>query len=755
MAKTTFVIPDSVRPVLDTASDTETIERPPAERTHFRALLAGNPNYFGTLGASPLAAEVPIQCDKRFEEIGCVGFHPQVRRLDAVIYVKQPFGYGGDICTRGTQECVRFYLSYDNGTSWDDLGTASVTVYDVPTSVTNGRRLEYAVHVPCAPRARLCLIKNVVLVRAILSWDYCPPANQPNWKPVWGEVHNTNILVEPRRRLPWFELFNEISAKLPTSIAPLLNLDQEAEIKVPAALSLAQLHALYRDKGVEPHRYALPAVQKLLAQSSFGGPFAELPANGLFGDIGLKPAEVLGPILNPKDGNTFYEELDCVGYDPVTSELSAVFRVKRPFGYGGNPCTAGSREFVTFWADLNNNGTFETCLGNAEVRVYDIEQDIPGKGLEYSVFLPVNFGQFRQDCREGPRVIPIRAILSWNAPAECPFPNRPPVWGNHEDTLILLAPGRPVVAGNFSPVLFNISTIAVCDIDQANGLTSVGDRPFGGALYIVGDIPAANGLAAPDRVKYRLFVRQRPPSPALPGSWQPIANDFNVTINQQSGILTQFPFVQQVDPIGPYAGYYTYRDYGIGTGTWRKITAPYVGLLGVWNTALPLDGLWEIRVEAVDTVTGITYVADVTHCPDGTTRQNVVVHLDEVPPVPSITITDYSTDNGATWIPAIACGDFNAGVLIRGTYSVTDDHFGTLSLSVLPSVPANGASPTPSARSYPVVPTTGETGTWTLNTAGMEPCGYVVFLDTHDRTIVSASGGWQAHDSVGFCLRAG
>ena len=28
---------------------------------------------------------------------------------------KQPFGYGGDICSSGTPEYVRFYLSFDNG----------------------------------------------------------------------------------------------------------------------------------------------------------------------------------------------------------------------------------------------------------------------------------------------------------------------------------------------------------------------------------------------------------------------------------------------------------------------------------------------------------------------------------------------------------------------------------------------------------------------------------------------------------------
>src|SRR4029453_8198383 len=107
----------------------------------------------------------------------------------------------------------------------------------------------------------------------------------------------------------------------------------------------------------------------------------------------------------------------------------AVLRVKRPNGYSGGPCTAGSREYVTFWADLNNNGTFETCLGTASVRVHDIP-NVPTQGLEYSVYLPVNFGAYKQPREKGPRLVPIRAILSWASVPDCAFPNKPPVWGN-------------------------------------------------------------------------------------------------------------------------------------------------------------------------------------------------------------------------------------------------------------------------------------------------------------------------------------
>jgi hypothetical protein len=51
------------------------------------------------------------------------------------------------------------------------------------------------------------------------------------------------------------------------------------------------------------------------------------------------------------------------------------------------------------------------------------------------------------------------------------------------------------------------------------------------------------------------------------------------------------------------------------------------------------------------------------------------------------------------------------------------------------------------------VPTTGEAGTWTLDTTGMDPCGYVIRLYATDRTNVNSTG--NAYDmayDVGFCL---
>ena len=102
---------------------TELIHR--QARTQFRVLLAANANYFGNLADSPFHAVLPIQGNTFYEEIGCVGYHPQQEYLEAVVYVKQPAGYSGSICQAGSLEYVRFYLSFDNGATWQDQGVSS------------------------------------------------------------------------------------------------------------------------------------------------------------------------------------------------------------------------------------------------------------------------------------------------------------------------------------------------------------------------------------------------------------------------------------------------------------------------------------------------------------------------------------------------------------------------------------------------------------------------------------------------------
>jgi hypothetical protein len=84
------------------------------ERNAFKALLLTNPNYFGNLEKSAFKAILPINGSTFYEELGCVGYHPQQKMLEGVVYIYQPSGYGTDICGSGSPEYVRFYLSYEH-----------------------------------------------------------------------------------------------------------------------------------------------------------------------------------------------------------------------------------------------------------------------------------------------------------------------------------------------------------------------------------------------------------------------------------------------------------------------------------------------------------------------------------------------------------------------------------------------------------------------------------------------------------------
>lgn len=121
------------------------------ERDKFKALLLTNPNYFGNLAESKFQPVLPISGNTFYEELACIGYHPQQRRLEGVVYIYQPSGYGSDVCGPGSPEYVRFYLSFDNGVTWVDQGLTSFQAFDIAEGTEGGKRLEYAVQLPAKP----------------------------------------------------------------------------------------------------------------------------------------------------------------------------------------------------------------------------------------------------------------------------------------------------------------------------------------------------------------------------------------------------------------------------------------------------------------------------------------------------------------------------------------------------------------------------------------------------------------------------
>ena len=710
------------------------------ERAQFKALILANPNYFGNVKKSPFKPKLKILSNTEYEEIGCVGFQPQFNRLEAVVFCKQPFGYGGDVCSNGTPEYVRFYLSFNDGASWQDQGLASFTAYDIP-GTTGAKQLEYAVTLQIDPPKKFCFINNLVLVRAILSWNVPPSPNDPDFTPVWGNVHNTHIQIEPYKLFVLGELFETLKIKTPPELPDLLDLTQPVEAAKPKVLSAVELQALYKDKKVEPHRFALAEVQKLISQPTLSESLMAPDFKGVLQDLEINLADIIGK-LSPVDGDTSYEELECIGLNPNQDTLVGVIIAKLPFGYSGGPCTAGSREFVTFWADFNDDGTFETCIGTTSVNVYDIENN-PKEGLQYAVFLPVDLNAHRQPCEDGPKVVKIRAILSWQVPPPCFNPNYIPVWGNREETLIHIKPGPVVQPGTHPPFIETVGSMGVLSINPITGLANgpallagftAQDSPFGGVVVITGHIGNPLDIssgAAP--LKYRVSVSD---DGGL--TWQRLTNNFTIGRSQLlDGVWSFLPnVIQSVDA----DDFYTYReDLTGGPGNAQIFVLGNV--LARWQTG-GLTGLWQIRIEVKDP-TNVIYVGAA-----------VTVRRDNSAPTATIDITS----GGGV------CADFLIGDVISGAYAVTDEHFGSLVLSVEPALggvftspaPIPGPSLMPLIRTYspPIVPTTGEAGTWSLDTTGMPRCGYVIRLRASDRTIRDSGFiGFRASDVKGLCLR--
>jgi hypothetical protein len=744
------------------------------ERTRFKSFLLQNPNYFGNLEVSDFKPVKVIKGNSTFEQMVCVGLNPPYDRLEAVVQIKRDSGYGGDICGPGSLEYVRFYVDlFDNGV-WHDVGVSSVRVYDLPGE----KPVCYAVRRDFSAARKFCLFENLVKVRAILQWGVPPPANTPNYNPVWGNVVNVQVQIHPRKFFPWGDLLKEIEQipiKFPDPIGPVIKtLDPAVKLTAIEAppLTVAQKQALYKGKDVPVHRFAFQEVQQAL---SLANPTAlALPGQSPLAELGLTPAlidDLIGKLF-PTDGNTSFEELRCVGLYPEADLIEAVLTVKKSSGYSGSLCSNGSTEYVAFWIDFGDGAGFQ-YRGTATVNVYDLTT-IPDEDLQYAVFLKTDLSKFRVPCQAGPRIVRLRGILSWATPPPPGNPNYVPVWGNREECRVQLHPGT--LEGHI-PLIESVGDILVPDINQVTGLSTgegqIGmfttfESPFGGEVRITGRIGnppnSFGGGAAP--FKYRVEVFGPPPF----NTWTPLTNPLVVGVSEWfSGIpvmcapgdfvcdVTLTP-TDDADGFGP--GWYTYLEDIQGPN--QRFLA--LDKLASWHTNVAMEGLWRIRITAKDPA-GPVLLPGV---------QTVIVRIDNTRPSgpagpgatqaqieadPPLTITS-ATLNGNP-LPAVACGKFPVGAIITGTYEAHDpgltspnQHFNGLSLTVIPAGPANGVTPSPSSRSYPLqVPTTGEAGIWTLDTHGMDPCGYVIRFRATDRTNVNSKGhAFDMTYDVGFCL---
>jgi hypothetical protein len=718
------------------------------ERNKFRSLLLTNPNYFGNLKDSKLKPVQEIIGNTSYEELKCVGFNPELSRLEAVVWIKQSSGFDGGICTIGSQEYVSFWLSYDNGAIWLPQGTVSFQVFDV----TGPHPLEYAASLVIQPEKRLCFLSNLPLVKAILSWN--TPPTGPASTPIWGNAIETRIQIPGFwLDIPFPILLDAAKLNLPPDVASIVAKDATVKLQAPNALSAAELKNQYANASVPPHRFLQDHIAKALKNP------ANLSVSSTYlSNLGIDLSAVIAA-LAATNGSIEYEQLECIGLeegDGGPDALVGTLVIKLPTGYLGNPCAAGSREYVAFWIDWGGGWQW---VGTAAANVHDIAT-IPKEGLSYAVYQPVNLNPHRKSCQDGAVTAKVRAILSWDSPPPPANPDFVPVWGNRLETIIFVNPGVSQVTGDFTPYLSSICLIDPCDIDQTSGWAypGAGDKPFGASISIYGSIPGQPLFVDPPAglPVYQVTVQQIDTATStLIGSPQILTDPFGITIQKKvgGGTVTSTSHTQNAT-----GGYFTWQQMTPGPAGWN-IVSPQ-GLLTVWNSVT--EGTYQISVTAWDSTKTTSYPAGTFICvSDGSTRQGVVIDLDQTAPMADLVIKGYQSGGVGPIIPSTDCATFTVGDVIDGTYSMSDAHILGFSLQAEPTPsptsgftvdgnPGNGES-------YPSIPVTvtAKSGVWTYNTAGLLPCGYTIQLFTGDRTIVDCVTNWENNSKfVGFCLVA-
>jgi hypothetical protein len=128
------------------------------------------------------------EANTTFEEVVCLGLDSARDMVGAVIHIKRPSGYSGDLCDpTGSTEYVAFWADWNNDGKYDEyLGTATVEVHDIATVPASG--LHYCVFLPVNVSKHLnkCSNPTVVRIRAVLSWATAPSTTDPDALQYWG-----------------------------------------------------------------------------------------------------------------------------------------------------------------------------------------------------------------------------------------------------------------------------------------------------------------------------------------------------------------------------------------------------------------------------------------------------------------------------------------------------------------------------------------------------------------------------------------
>jgi hypothetical protein len=726
---------DSVK--ISTSSSSNVTEAlVPKERSQFRKLLMQNPNYFGTLKDSEFKPVKQISSNATYEELTCIGYNQNFSTLEATVAIKQQYGYGGNLCSPGTMEYVRFFVDYGSG--WKDVGVSSVNVHDIPDSLDCAKQkdkpLTYVVSLKLDPKTDYCGRPVIPKVRAILSWNYIPPAGDANayWPPVWGGAMECYIQIRPRPTI-LSDVLKAAEAVLPSSIKILQEYAAVDTSPLPPLpeMSLKEKAQVYAKE--DAHRFGLEEIHALSSSGTLE-PLALSAKVQEWKSLGLDLAKAIA-VLENTSADVQYEQLECLGLNYNEDQLVANLRIKRPAGYSGPLCKPGSYEYIAFWADWENTCKW-TFLGIKKVNVHDFEKSFPKEGICYSVVMPVDLSKYRREC-EKPRIARVRAVLSWNMPPSSTNPDELKHWGNRIDSHVQIRPGD--IVNPDSPPRLVIGGIHVVDIDNATGMTTP-DAKFAQSGVYADHRPVVTRLACP--FGGRVDIQGLDFGVNYIGRWYKIEVR-NLTAGTGPSALNNSVMVQDWDGIWHYL---------VQSGDYYKIdsysTNPF-NILQRWSTSG--DDLWEVNIVIR------TGPSDSDSLVYSITKK---IQLDNTAPIadPSKWTAlrnklDIHIDSGGD------CKKFKSGVKIDGHFVAQDVHFGSFGISVLPSVvdgvTSNPVIPNPNTPYDMTVDPPGST--WSLDTASpnkMKPCGYVIYITASDRSIVHSQPYTHntSSTSVGFCL---
>lgn len=654
-----------------------------------------------------------------YEELGCIGYNPNSEELTAIIKIKRSSGYNGNLCSPGSHEYVRFYVDFGGG--YKDQGYVGVNVHDIPDTFDCDKNLEkpieFAVRMKLNTTHQLCSKPLLPKVKAVLSWNSIPPANDPNLTQpgyVWGNVKEAQIQIKP---LKLQVVFPNLGHILEASILnPNLSLNniilnnpvaekQLADAKKQLTANKVAFSELIADytkakADVEPQRSGFNFLAEAINTKDNN---LAINATQVFAENKLDFSKALASLLASK-GNVSYEELGCVALDYHNEALVAIFTAKKNYGYGGNLCSAGSKEYVTFWIQDESTNCQWVKVGTSIVNLHDI----PGhSGLSYSAILPYDFSKFKLPCGT-PRVLKVRAVLSWNVE---PTGLDTPYWGNTKESYIQLAPKNWIGS---SPKILVIGGVSADFIDSALGLTlnnakfDENQNPVIGGSRFMGKI-SIYGVSAPYAgMKYRIKVVNMDS-----GASSYVNEPLVVT-----GYDSSFNIVQTT--ITPdAANYYTYQPYQLNTKSKLGLFSP--------GTNSKLNVIIEHE--------------------DGSTDSQVI-QMDNTLPYVSMRINDEGE-----------CVHFKKGDVILGKFSATDNFIYKFNLAVnggkFTELKFEGVSQVIGAgeanslvRTVNVV-----NGDFKVTTALDKNCGNITLVMEQKTIVDSASMAASVYTNQAFCLK--